>query len=155
MYVRTTQPEAARQRLGGHRLPSVAVITRLMDQLDANPTLSTHLAAETSAQRGKQTGEADAIDSPSIQRDDYLTAEQRAHIGASFLGIAGLCIVSTVIAAASHAVEWSGLAAIGLFSAGVACLLAALLAFEQIGIYRFLISCALLITLCAALSLHS
>ena len=56
-------------------------------------------------------------------------SEQRAHLGAAFIGITGLCVIPTIVAVASHNFKLSSPAAIGLFSLGAICLLVALWAF--------------------------
>jgi hypothetical protein len=141
MYQRTTQPEAVRRQLGGRRLPSVASITRLMDLLDSErPYIeSTQESVDVGATRrprarpdggapsdgGLKGGAAgDAV---------HLSSEQRAHIGAALIGIAGLCVVSTVGGAAGHSFKLSSPAAIALLAFGVVSFLGVLWAFGLIG----------------------
>jgi hypothetical protein len=139
MYQRTTQPEMIRRQIGGRRLPSVASITRLMDRLDIEVSQDgskgeSEAPLEVDQEQMKTTDNHAPADRPqesdASTYDEHFASEQRAHVGASLIGITGLCVVSTLVAA-SHNFELSSPAAIGLFTLGAVCVLAALWAFER------------------------
>ena len=134
LYLRTTQPQAVRERVGRPKLPSVASITRLIDRLDleahsdesrvpSRATLEPDRELSTTAE--KRMPFASAQWRRNSRHCVGLTNEQRAHVGGALISTAGLCVVSTGIAIASHAFKASSPAAIVLFCFGLACFLAA------------------------------
>jgi hypothetical protein len=140
MYQRTTQPEIVRRQTGGRRLPSVASITRLMDRVDIEVSQDgskgeSEAPLEVDQEQMKTTDDHAPDDCPQgsdvSTGDEHFASEQRAHVGASLIGITGLCVVSTLVAA-SHNFKLSSPAAIGLFTLGAVCVLAAFWAFERI-----------------------
>jgi hypothetical protein len=139
MHRRATMPGRVRQP-GGGRLASVATITRLIDRLENDPTHNpprgeASAAAKRSEARSATNSRHSGAFGASSHPDSYsgLTSDQRTQIGATFLSLAGLFVVSTIIAIASHAFKLSSAAAIGLFGASAALLLLAVWAFGRLG----------------------